>query len=347
MRSWFIAVPALLLAGSSSVLAAPLYSENFDSDVTANWTFKSSITGDTAANNAGGEANFFFDYSTAGIPSAPHSAGGTTIGLKMEANVPGTGVFSGMSASPNNVHITGDFTMTFDAWQNMNGPMPGGGNGSTQVTMGGFGSTGNNVIFPGTGAWKSVAFGATGDGGSGVDYRAYLGNTGFTGTAPVLNVSAGATLPDAQKSPAGVPVWAAGAVSGSTNNSNAYYTAAFAGHPAPADQITKFSQQTGNTAAGALALAWHSWEIQRAGNILTWKVDGTLIATIDTTMNPNFAFDGDNIFFGQFDINATSSTDANARNLLFGLIDNVVVTPEPGTLAFLALGGLAVLRRRH
>ena len=45
--------------------------------------------------------------STVGIPSAPGS-GGTTRGMKMEANVPGTAVFSGMSMSPNGVSINGN-----------------------------------------------------------------------------------------------------------------------------------------------------------------------------------------------------------------------------------------------
>jgi len=40
----------------------------------------------------------------------------------------------------------------------------------------------------------------------------------------------------------------------------------------------------------------------------------------------------------------------NARNLLFGLVDNIVVSdvvPEPATLSVLALGLPLVLRRRR
>src|SRR5829696_1584202 len=99
----------LLIAGAlvsmaGSTFGAVLFSEDFDVDATPNWTFSSSIASDTANNNAGNEANVFFDYNTIGIPSAPGS-GGTTRGLKMEANIPGTGVFSGMSVAHNTFNI--------------------------------------------------------------------------------------------------------------------------------------------------------------------------------------------------------------------------------------------------
>jgi hypothetical protein len=346
----FVASLAVLLAISGFSFGAVIYSETFDTDQTANWTFASSIAADTAGNNSGGEANVYFDYSTVGIPSAPNS-GGTTRGMKMEANVPGTATFSGMSMSPNGVSVTGDFVMTFDMWQNANGPFPGGGSGSTQMTIGGYGSNGTAVQFPGltTAQQQSVYFGATGEGGSGVDYRAYLGTSGFTGTAPTITVAAGSTQPDTQKNPDGTPVYAAGAVAGSTNNSNAYYST-FAGATPPGAQTTLFAQQNGALASGTLGEGWHAWKIVKLGTRLTWQVDGKLLATIDTTMNPAWAFAGDNIFFGQFDINATSSTDVNARNLLFGLVDNVVVdtVPEPTTGALIMLGliGIGLVTRR-
>ncbi|MEA2735054.1 MAG: hypothetical protein QOE14_1505, partial [Humisphaera sp.] len=72
-------VVCTLLASAGIASAAPLYTENFDVNNSANWTFRSSIATDTSPNNnVGNEANFFFDYSTAGIPSAPNSIGGTT-----------------------------------------------------------------------------------------------------------------------------------------------------------------------------------------------------------------------------------------------------------------------------
>jgi hypothetical protein len=270
--------------------------------------------------------------------------------MKMEANVPGTAVFSGMSMSHNSFAIpSGDFTMKFNAWQNANGPFPAGGSGSTQMTIGGFGGTPGVVQFPGGTTQNSIYFGGTGEGGSGNDYRAYLGNGGFTGTPPTLTVAAGSLQPEAQKNPDGTPVYAAGAASGSTNNSNAYY-ASLGSNTAPAAQTALFPQQTGATALGTLGMTWREWIVQRIGTKTTWSVDGKLIATIDSTMNPAFAYSGSDIFFGQFDINATSSTDANARSLLFGLVDNVTVTdevPEPASLTMLGLATAAAFSRHR
>ncbi|NUL81798.1 MAG: PEP-CTERM sorting domain-containing protein [Armatimonadetes bacterium] len=305
----------ILAAGAATVLlitsaSAQLYSNDFETDTTANWQFNQSHTGSFA--------NFFFDYSTVGIPQAPSGTG--TRGLKMEANTPGTGLFSGMSVSPLGESFTGDYVLTFDCWQNFNGPFPGGGSGSTQVTQAGIGAPTNQVQFPGS-TYTGLGFGGTGDGGSATDVRAYNG-------------------PGAPIAPA-TGVYAAGNTAAAVNNTHAYY-AGFGNVPAPAAQLTLFPQQTGNTAVGTFGMAWHRWRIEKLGNTVTWQIDGLLIATVT---NPSFG--GDNIFFGQFDINATSSTDPNARHLLFGLIDNVTVVPEPSSMAVLALGGLALLRKRR
>ena len=301
--------------------SADLFSDNFDVDSTANWQFNSSVSGDTNGNGLHGEANFFFDYSTVGISSAPNSVGGSTRGLKMEANVPGSGIFGGMSVSPLAHSFTGDYILRMDVWQNFNGPAPAGGSGSTQMTMGGIGTTGTVAMFPG-GTYHGRGFSASGDGGTATDYRAYN--------------AAGAPLAETSGA------YAAGNVAGVTNNTNAYYSG-FQGS-IPAAQTALFPQQTGTPAVGTQSFKWHDWQIAKIGNSVTWTIDGLLIATM--------AYDtpgGNNIFLGQFDINATSSTDPNARALLFGLVDNVRVTevvPEPASMTALGLGVLALIRRR-
>lgn len=297
------ALAAIPFAASAQVL----FSDDFDSNSTANWQIN--------ASNTGNVANVFFDYSTVGIPSAPGSSGGSTFGMKLESNIPGTGVFSGVSASPLGQSFSGDYKLSFYMWQNFNGPFPGGGSGSTQMSMGGIGAPTAQTQFPG-GTFSGLGFAASGDGGTATDYRAY--------NAP------GAPL-------AGVYT------AGGQNNTNSYY-AGFGGVSAPAAQLGLFPQQTGTTAVGTLGMAWHKWDITRVGNIVTWEVDGLLLATVT---NPNFG--GSNIFLGQFDINAGSSTDPNARALLFGLVDNVSVTavPEPGTMAALGLGAAFLARFRR
>lgn len=318
-------IPLLISLGvafcglSASAAPPPIWSENFDVDHTANWTFSTLGTGS--------DANFFFDYSTVGIPSAPNS-GGTTYGLMLRANQYGsTATFpGGVSASPIGQSFTGDYTLRFDAWLNFNGPAPAGGSGSTQITGAGIGTAGTSAQIAG-GVIDSINFGASAEGGSSADYRAY---------AP--SVQAG--YQDASG------VYTAG-TSGSRNSSHAYY-AGFGGVSAPAAQVALYAQQTGATAAGALGWAWRDMEIKKVGNTVTWSIDGLLIATVNTTTAGTLG--GGNILFNQYDINGTVSADVNSPYLLFGLIDNVRVIPEPTSSVLALLGGVglfAAWRRRE
>ena len=99
---------------------------------------------------------------------------------------------------------------------------------------------------------------------------------------------------------------------------------------------------------------WHDVEISKVGNLVSWSVDGKLLATLDLTNYKTSigALGGTNIMLGHADINAGASNDALRFDLLFTLIDNVKVTtippgsgsavPEPGTIG---LAGLALLLR--
>jgi hypothetical protein len=305
----------------SAVTGQILFSDDFDTDHTANWTVNKSTGAN--ANDAGSFANFFFDYSTIGIPSAPN-AGGTTVGLKLEANFDGD-VFSGLSVSPTGQSFSGDYRLTFNIWWNFVGPAPDGGNGSTQVTGAGIGTAGTTAQWAGSLPQESIFFGATGDGGSASDFRAY------SSAAPSSYA-------------AGNAVYAA--PSGAINNTAAYY-AALGGNTPPAAQAALFPQQTNTTAAGAPAFAWHDGLIEKSGNSVAFTIDGLLIATVDAS---TATLGGGNILFTQFDVNSASSTDPNVRSLEFGLIDNVVVTqvPEPTTCSLVILGIAAVcLARKH
>ena len=168
--------------------------------------------------------------------------------------------------------------MTFDMWQNMNGPMPGGGNGSTQHTTAGFGAdevngTVNNVA-PGS-IFRSILFSASGDGGTAADYRCYLGNAGFTGTPPVQTVSAGAAQPNNQVSPDNIPVYVAGLATVRRLDGQ-HKRLLHRRHATPGVRRDRgarrtdraFPQQTGNNAAGVQSLTWHTWTIAKNGNIV-------------------------------------------------------------------------------
>jgi hypothetical protein len=297
-----------------------LYSENFDVDPTANWTVNSgpSITA----------ADFFYDYSAIGIPAAP--SGGGTRGLKLQANLNPTnnqtataGTFGGLSVSPTgqDFSATANYKLTFDWWANANGPMPVGGNGSTQLSTYGIQTAGATAQWPG-GTQDSIWFGGTGDGQSSADWRAY-------------SPTAGASYQD------GNPVYAAPVAQGAAtrNNTNTYYHAEFTGYTPPAAQAALYPQQTGTTALGAAGFKWHQVEIAKLGANVTYKVNGFLIATVPVADDTVAA--GGNIFFGHSDINLNWSTDDNHEALLFTLIDNVKVSAISAINAdFSASGGV-------
>ena len=283
-----------------------LYTQDFEIDSTASWTLNNGPS-DAAA-------DFFFDYSTIGIPAAP--GGGGTRGMKLQANL-ANGIFSGMSVSPTGENFTGDYVVEFDWWANFNGPFPGGGSGSTNLSTFGIGTAGVTPQWPG-GVQDSVWFAGTGDGGSSADWRAYssAAPTGYPDGSPVYPFT-------------------------TRNNTNPYF-AGFGGNAAPAAQLVLFPQQTGITAVGSGGMEWHQVQLTKAGTTATWYIDGLLMATIDLN---TVTLGGGNIFFGHSDINATSSADINDGALLLTLIDNVNVIPEPGSLTLLALAGLLALRR--
>ena len=296
--------------------AQVVFSEDFSTDQTGNWSFFSSISGDTAGiGDLGGTADFFYDYSAIGVPTAPN--GGDSHGIKLQANVMGTGIFSGVSVSPNGQSFTGDYILRFDMWQNFTGPMPAGGSGTTQMAGGGIGGSAT-AQFPG-GTYDGAGAMSTHDGGSASDFRMYNAPGGPVGTY----------------------------AAGSQNGSDPYY-AGFQGN-VPAAQTAwaegqGFFDQSGAPQAGALGMAWHRWEIAKTGTTVTWSVDGLLIATLE-----NATFGGDNIYLSAADTNSSSSSQAISNDLLFTVIDNVQVeaVPEPATMTVLAgIAGLAALKRR-
>ncbi|TAL00914.1 MAG: PEP-CTERM sorting domain-containing protein [Verrucomicrobia bacterium] len=300
--------PKVFLFGTSLVIGislcttarAQLYSEDFDTDHTANWSVKLS--------GADAFANVFFDYSTLGIPSAPHSTGGSTRGIRFLANQ-SAGVQQGISATPIGQGFTGDYTVRFDMWLNYNGPLGTGGSGSTQIGSFGIGTTGLTAQWAGSSS--SIMFGAGTDAGSASAYRCYTNNT-------LAGAASG--------------VYAAGSLSAA----NAYYTSRYGGASAPAAQVTLYPGQTGTTPAGTAGFAWRDVLIINTNSIVSWYLDGSLIASVNRTPLTTLST---NIFLGLFDINNSSSTDANDF-LIASIFDNIVVSavPEPTSVALMGAG---------
>ncbi len=321
IRHFINVVPAIicvLAVTSARAGGQVLYSQNFDADDTANWTV---VDGPTVES-----ADFFFDYSTVGIPPAPTFSGsGTTRGMKLQANVPfddgDFDAFGGFNVSPTGQSFTGDYTLKFDWWSNYNGPLDTGAAGSTMLSTFGVLTSGTAGNFPSDQtAWPQgavadgVYFATTGDGGSTFDYRAYSVEraTGYLASHIVPN--------DAH----------AVYVAGIQNNSAAYYTSHFpGGYAAPAIQQAMYPlMQTGTTPAGSQGFTWHQVAIEKTGPLVVWYVDDVLIVTVDTT---DFAVPtgGNNIFFGHSDVNSTTGIDEAYWELNFTLIDNIRVISHP------------------
>ena len=154
-------------------LFTPVFSDNFDTNSAANWTLNPS--------SADTRITFPFDYSARGIPSAPNSLGGTTKGVKFEANL-SLGVTAALNMSPIGQSFAGNYRLHFDLWINANGPFPLGGTGSTEHVTAGLGTAGNSVQWN-SGAADGAWFATDGEGQATdtsatlPDWRAYLGPT--------------------------------------------------------------------------------------------------------------------------------------------------------------------------
>ncbi len=306
------AVSAFAFMACNTQAQTQVYFENFDVDNTPNWIINPTPSGSNVA-------NIFFDYSSVGIPPAPNSIGGTTRGLKLQAQLDAATAFfpSGITVSPSGFNITDNFEMRFDFWLNYNGPLNGGGSGSTQIGGAGYGTAGDSAEVAGVGV-DSVFVGASGDGsGTTADYRVYSPSRATSYLDAALINPADPSSPTVY-------------FAGSRNNSATYYATNFLSQTAPAAQLALFPQQTGSTQPGSAGFKWHDVSLRKIANTITYSINGVLIATVDAREAGTLG--GGNILFTHFDINATASTDPNAKFLAFTLFDNVRITNFPNVV---------------
>jgi len=276
----------------------PVFTDDFDVDTSSYWSVNRS--------SADTRVQFGYDYSADGIPAAPNS-GGSTLGVKMEANMTGA-VSAALSISPQGLTLVGDYRLRFDLWMNVNGPFPGGGVGSTEHFTAGVGTDGNRVQWLGAGSSADgVWFAADGEGGS---------SDTTTTSLPDFTAVTGTTLQGAASG-----VYAAGTDSNSSGNGHPHYAGTFpGGQPAPAWQQSACPQQTGILQVGTLGFAWRQVEIIRIGSTVAWSIHGLPIATVTNAM-----LTGSNVFVGYYDFYPSISDNAA---LSFGLVDNLQVDLE-------------------
>jgi GH25 family lysozyme M1 (1,4-beta-N-acetylmuramidase) len=281
----------------------PVFADDFDTDSSANWTLNRSSTDSRAA--------FAYNYSSYGIPSAPHSTGGTTKGVKFEANV-SAGAVSALNMSPLGQGFSGNYRLHYDLWINQNGPFPVGGTGSTQHHTSGMGTAGNRVQWN-SGTSDGVWFATDGEGQA----------TDTSATLPDWRAYVGTTLQSAASG-----VYVGGTESNIRGNGHPYYENVF-----PGGQTSPPAQaQFGGLEGGTVGYAWRDVVVNKTGNVIEWFIDGLKIASVTNTLTAN------NIFVGYWD--SFSSLSANT-NLSFGLVDNVRVE-VPAVAPTISIQPLAV-----
>ncbi|MDB6024751.1 MAG: Endoglucanase [Verrucomicrobiales bacterium] len=270
-----------------NALWAPVFSDTFDANSSANWTLNRSSTNT--------RATFVYDYSALGIAAAPNSTNGTTKGLRMEANL-STGVAAALSYSPTGQSFSGVYRLHFDMWINANGPFPAGGTGSTEAITAGVGTAGNRVEWGGSGSTADgVWFMADGE-GQGSTAQGDI--TAYSGTA-LQDDSSGSYL--------------AGTDGSVRSCTSLYYVNVFPGSQTPPPS----QSQTGSLDRGTMGFAWHDVVISKNNSVVEWIIDGLKVASVT-----NAAITASNVFVGYWDpYNSVSSS----TNLSFGLVDNLRV----------------------
>lgn len=164
-----------------------LFSDDFDSDHSANYTIQ------FGADNAQQDylADFNFDYGAAGIPSAPHSQGGSTRGLKITVNKDATGSAAGVNVYANNVTFSNEYALRFDMFLTFSNAA-----GTTEHAIFGFNHSGaltNRTLSAaavpgGDGEWAAIETDGSGS-SSGRSY-AIFASTNSTFAAPFSSASA-------------------------------------------------------------------------------------------------------------------------------------------------------------
>ena len=287
---------ASLSVGIAETTDTPFYDPFESTSSSTNWDFFEG-SGNSVADYT---IDWSFDYSTyfsvfngMFIPPAPNTTNGTTRGLKLTVNKnDGLAATAAVSLYPHGKSFSGAYKLKADMWLNYPGGS-GGGMGSTEHGMFGLNHSGTRVNWqsgnPSDGVWFAVdGEGGTSSTGNGDDYRAYLGNLSSTPTS--LSTSAGGFA-------------AAGAAS--RDSSSAYWQSLF---PSPTYETP-----------GTPGKRWVQVEVsQDANNVLTWRINGNLIAQRTNTS----AFTSGNVMIGYMD---AFSSIANPLGDAFVLFDNVRV----------------------
>jgi len=291
-------------------LHALSFGDNLDGNSSADW----SLFWGAADGLPDYTADWAFDYGatpytfngvTGVIPPAPNSPDGSTKGLRLTVNNnDANAATAAVNVYPKGQWFSGDFAVKFDMWINYPGSAGGiNSTGSTEHAIFGLNHLGTQVNWaaPAVASSDGVWFAVDGEGGTSEDYRGYRGNLSGLPT-DLTALGAGASGMSA------------------SNNNAAIYQNLF-----PA---------SGFETAGSPGKNWVEVELRQTNNVLSWLLDGTLVA-----QRPNTAFTSGNIMLGYMDL---FSSIANPPEDAFVLFDNLRVEdlrPRVGSLTVAAGDG--------
>ncbi len=260
-------IPAMLQVNTN---AFPLlFSDTLATDTSANWNFFAGsddnvpdYTTNWAFNY--GVIPYTFNGKTYLIPPAPNSTGGSTTGVRFTVN-DANGVNAAVNIYPKGQSFSGNFALKFDMWLNHPGGALGtGGSGTTEYAICGIDHLGTEINWDATNSPPSTDgnwFGVDGDGGANSDYLAFVGN--LSGMQTQLTSTSGLV---------------------SSNHTNPTYEALF--------PTTRFET------IGVPGKSWVAGEIDQTNGIITWKMNGTIIAQ----RNNISSFTSGDIMLGYMDI---------------------------------------------
>ena len=234
-----------------------LWSDSFSTDTSANWTNLFATTAGAPDNDfrinqtSQGMGTWPFDYSVLGIPSAPHSAGGATLGLYMTVNKDdATLAAAALNLYPIGQSFSGNYALRFDMFLTKNNS-----SGQTEYALFGINHSGTMTNWfrnssggvPAGWTFDGIFYDLEADGAALGDYVVYSApNTGNNPTSltPGRNAS---TLTSIFK----LPPYSVGGVP-----SNDY---------------------------GSTTNTWADVEISQVNGVITWKIDQTVIFSYTNT----------------------------------------------------------------
>jgi len=284
---------AAFTAFSLNSFAQVLFEDDFNLDTSANWIVLSGTSADE--NDPAYEAaledftvDFAFDYSSRGIPPAPNSGDNSTRGLRISVNnnddTSGSEAI-GVNLFPAEQNFSGNYAVQFDMWINYNGPA-GGGTGSTEHAIFGINQSGEQVGWSSQPTGEGIWFGVDGEGGSSTDYYSFEADD--TGTVSAL------------------PPDLAGMIG--KNNTHPVYQFLFSS--------PSFETQ------GAPGKHWVSVEVRQNDDVLSWVMNGMVIASRPVSDESFGVRSEGTIMLGYMDL---FNSIANPKEDNFVIYDNVQV----------------------